>query len=193
MESNPGCQVVSDPGGWCGRVRRQREAKRVGWLGGLCSVSSGGWKRTEVEVAEGEAFDLVEAQAGEEDGAVGGVKLHRVDVRGFGEGASRELVGLGLTVLLDGEVEVPGGDVLLERKGEREEVGLLGRRRGLEGNVLGAAGAAWLRGDGVDAGGAGGNDEKLRGSAGDEWAFGTGVAGGDLPVAAGQLLQRNGG
>ena len=193
VESDLCGEVVADLGGRYGCVGGQREAEGVGGLGGLGGVAGSGWQRTEVEVAEGEAFDLVEAEAGEEDGAVGGMELHRVDVRGLGEGAGGELVGLGLTVLLDGEVEVAGGDVLLERKGEREQVGLLGGGRGLEADVLGGVGAARLRGDGVDAGRTCGGDEELRGLAGDEWAVGAGVAVGNLPIAAGKLLQRNGG
>ena len=76
MEGDFRGQVVADFGGWSGRVRRQREAHGVRGLGGLSRVTGRGRQRTEVEIAEGEALDLVEAEAAEEDGAVSGVEFH---------------------------------------------------------------------------------------------------------------------
>jgi len=122
------------------------------------------------------------------------------DVGGFGEGAGGEIVGFGLAVLLDGEVQIAGGDGVLERKGQLEEVGVVGLGVGREGDgeVRRAAGGA--RGDGVDAGAAGGGDGELFEAAGDEvrgWIESCGGIFGrkvdDVPVAAGKLLERQGG
>jgi len=151
--------MLVDLGGWCGSVGREGEGERVGL---------GGASRGEDEVAEGKCGDLGEAGSGEDEGAVAGVNFDGGDVGGFGEGAGGEIVCFGLAVLLDGKVEVAGGDGVLKRQGELEEIGLIGL--GCWGEGDGEVGDTPCRtgGDGVDAGAAGGGDEELRGATGDK-------------------------
>jgi len=86
------------------------------------------------------------------------VDLYAGDVGGLGEGAGGKIVSFGLTVLLDGDVEVARGLGVFKRKSEPEEIGAIRLRdRGeCDGEVRIAAG--WARGDGVDAGAACGGD-----------------------------------
>ena len=54
------------------------------------------------------------------------------DVGGLGKGAGGYFVGLGLVILLDGEVDVAGGELVLEREGKLDAVGLVRFGIGLE-------------------------------------------------------------
>jgi hypothetical protein len=123
-------EAVVDVDGGCGGGGGEREAQR----GGVRFAVARGLGR-EDEVAEGELVDLVEARSGEEQGAVAGVEFDGGDVGGLGEGARGELVGAGLVVLLDGEMEVAGGEVVLLRQGEREPIRVVVIGVGLKGDV----------------------------------------------------------
>ena len=161
----------------------EREAQR----GGVGFAVAGGLGR-EDEVAEGELVDLVEARSGEEQGAVAGVEFDGGDVGGLGEGARGELVGAGLVVLLDGEMEVAGGEVVLLRQCKREPIRVVVIGVGLKGDVEFGVAAGGTRADGVHARGSGGGEQELGGVAGDE-VGGVVVRGDDLPAGAGELLQ----
>jgi hypothetical protein len=124
VSTRPSCRAifaVRRSSMWMAGVAGEAGSERRSEVGVGFAVA-GGLGR-EDEVAEGELVDLVEARSGEEQGAVAGVEFDGGDVGGLGEGARGELVGAGLVVLLDGEMEVAGGEVVLLRQGERERFG----------------------------------------------------------------------
>ena len=191
-EGDGGGEVFADLGRGDRRVGRKREVQGSGrgGVGCLCVVGGVGCG-CEDQVAKVDLFDFAEPRAGDDECFIAGVKFNSGDGRGLREGARRELVGLRLIVLLDGEVKVAGREVMLERESECEDVRCVGFWLRLEGNEQ-WAGVLRVSSDGVDAGGTGGIEQQRGGVAGNEveGRFLAGAGGrNDGPVGAGKLLE----